>query len=271
MNDKVAIKTKKKILHSLSLCVPFLLIPAAVFLLCFGAFKLFISDNYLYKLLTATDNLVADNVSITKNYPSLEEMLAKKEEFVAASTGESEIVAEYDIEVPYWGDEYLYLPTDFIVRRTSDPFPPIFMSEQWATITIPSAGVLELPVYQGTTSDLLDLGAGHSPNSRFPGQGGRIVIPAHVGYKHMFQRLETMNVGDLVYVNTTYAGYYVYRVTETVIIDENDGTYTKSTKDSGDQLVCYTCYPYNTSTVRTQRFVILCELVRGTLYPPIGG
>lgn len=67
----------------------------------------------------------------------------------------------------------------------------------------------------------------------------------------------------MVVLDTIY-GRYEYRVTSTAIFDENDQSLLlPDAVDSGDRLICYTCYPYHTTSVRTQRFAIICEKVSG--------
>ena len=147
--------------------------------------------------------------------------------------------------------------------RIKSDFPAIALGEQWATITIEAAGVYDQPVTHGETLDVLDNSIGHSPNSRFPGQNGRIVIPGHVGISRFFQRLDSCKPGDLVELNTIY-GDYVYKVVDTVIFKQTDYTWVLPLEEeTADQLVCYTCYPYLSTGVRTKRFAIICEKVSG--------
>jgi len=210
--------------------VPFVLITAAVILFALWGVSYFIEGNVLYKLATMTpepgeggDLLVLDE--------------KKKEELVENNEG----------------DAFTVVPE----------FPAIALGEKWATITIESAEVWQVPVYHGDNSDILWNGIGHYSNSRFPGQNGKVVLAGHVGIYEHFQRLETMSEGDEVVLDTIY-GKYVYRVTDTAIFDEHDPTLLLPEEtDSGDRLICYTCYPFNTTSVRTQRFAIICELVEG--------
>ena len=147
--------------------------------------------------------------------------------------------------------------------------PIITIGEIWAHITIEDAGVYDQPVFHGDLDDLLMRGIGHYENSRFPGQHGKVVMPGHVGINKHFQRLETLTPGAIVTLDTIY-GLYKYRVTDTYIYDEDDPELVKlimpDAEDTGDRLICYTCYPYRTTRVRTQRFVIDCELIYGYDY-----
>lgn len=219
---------KRVLLHS----APFLLIPAAIYLLILWALEGFVEKNIYFRVATLAPDLGGNTES---------ERLILTEE-------DKEILKENNK-----GDAF---------SVTSD-FPPIALGEQWATITIESAGVYDIPVLHGDNSDNLWKGVGHYANSRFPGQRGKVVIAGHVGIYQHFQRLETMNIGDIVTLNTIY-GDYVYRVTDTAIFDENDSSLIlPEENETEDKLICYTCYPYYTTSVRTQRFAIICELVSG--------
>lgn len=146
---------------------------------------------------------------------------------------------------------------------TSD-FPAIDLGEKWATLTIDSIGLIDAPVYHGDSSELLWRGVGHYSNSRFPGQNGKIVLASHVAIANFgFTKLEQMMVGQTVTLNTIY-GEYVYKVRETKIFDQNNSALIMpEAEDTGDVLICYTCYPYITTSIRTQRFAIICDKISG--------
>lgn len=143
-------------------------------------------------------------------------------------------------------------------------FPAIDLGQQWATLTIDSIGLVEAPVYHGDYSELLWRGVGHYSNSRFPGQNGKVVLASHVAIANFgFTKLEQMVAGQTVTLNTIY-GEYVYQVRETKIFDQNDSSLIMpEAEDNGDVLICYTCYPYVTTSIRTQRFAIICDKVSG--------
>lgn len=226
---------KRGLLYS----APFLLISAAIFLFLLWGCESFVEGNIYYKLITMVpDESAGDDVLV------LDEV--KKEELKENNKGDAFTV--------------------------SADFPPITLGEKWAEITIESAGVWSIPVYHGDNDDNLWRGIGHYANSRFPGQNGKVILSGHVGIYEFFQRLETMQIGDTVKLDTVY-GEYIYKVTETKIFDQNDTSLLKpEPKDTGDRLICYTCYPFHTSTVRTQRFAIICELVSGKDWTvPAGG
>ena len=230
---------KTTLRRALVFVAPFLLISAAVVFFAFWAADNLLEKNVYYKLATLAPERPEEAGVPTRLYaeftPEEREELKKQNE---------EIFQDEDV-------------------------PPIRLGEVWAHITIESAQVDDQPVYHGDSSDLLVKGIGHYANSRFPGQHGKVVMAGHVGIKKHFQRLETMSAGDLVTLNTIY-GDYVYRVTSTRVYDEDSpdliDLIRPDDEDTGDRLICYTCYPYHTTRVRTQRFVIDCELISGYDY-----
>lgn len=217
--------------RALLVSAPFLLISAAIWLFAVWGVESFVEGNVYYNLISMAPPS-SDDADTTL---VLDE--AKKDALKNNNDGDAFTV--------------------------SKDFPAIALGEQWATITIESAGVDAQPVLHGDNDENLWRGIGHYSNSRFPGQGGKVVLAGHVGIQNFFQRLETVVEGDTVVLDTIY-GRYEYRVTSTVIFDENDQSLLlPDAVDSGDRLICYTCYPYHTTSVRTQRFAIICEKVSG--------
>lgn len=228
MKERTVSGTVKRVLVY---SAPFLLLSAAIYLFAAWGIETFVEGNIYYRLAMLAPEEESDGDVL--QMPNEQ----RTEELEENNDGEAFIV-----------------PSDF---------PVISLGEQWATITIESAGVWEIPVLHGDYSENLWKGIGHYANSRFPGQHGKVVLSGHVGIYEFFQRLETMSVGDTVRLDTIY-GEYVYRVTETVIFDASEKSLLlPEEKDTGDKLICYTCYPFHTTSVRTQRFAIICELVSG--------
>ncbi len=220
---------KRALLYS----APFLLISAAIFMFSLWGIERFVEGNIYYKLATMTPD-----TPDSEGENSVLVLDEKKKE---------------ELKENNKGDVFVVPPE----------FPAIALGEQWATITIESAEVWEQPVYHGDYDENLWKGIGHYSNSRFPGQHGKVVLSAHVGISRFFQRLETMSVGDTVTLDTIY-GKYEYKVVDTVIFDQEDKSLLlPDAVDMGDKLICYTCYPFHTTSVRTQRFAIICELVSG--------
>lgn len=217
-------------------CLPYLFISAAVVLLTLYCVDTVVMDNMYYRLLTNAPEISQDSQQYTG--PKV------------IKTEEERAALQENNEGSFFG-----------VRAD---FPAIFWGEQWATISIESIGLKDAPVFHGDNPEELWQGIGHYDNSRFPGQNGKVVLSGHVNTgDDSFEKLETMEVGADVVLNTIY-GDYIYRVRETRIFDEKDPTLLMPEEtDSGDVLICYTCYPYHTTSLRTQRFAIICDLISG--------
>lgn len=213
--------------------LPYLLISTGLALLISFGVDAIVSNNIYYRLIT---NVPDDTSSVFLDLkPKTEEEKKKLEE---NNTGNA-----------------------FSVRPE---FPPIALGEKWATITIESIGLIDGPVFHGDYLAVLRKGIGHYDNSSFPGQGGKVVLSAHVNKRDIgFFDLETMTGGETVVLKTIY-GEYVYKVRETIIFNETDPSYILPNEfEDEETLICYTCYPYVTTSVRTKRFAIICDLVSG--------
>ena len=122
---------------------------------------------------------------------------------------------------------------------------------QYATIEIPRIDV-NLPVYFGSTLDVLKNGVGHDSASYFPGEGGSIIYMGH-NSKNAFRRFSELKKGDEITVKTSY-GDFTYKIYDMKLIEETDLDALPIQKDE-EILMCYTCYPFNNIGYATQRYV----------------
>lgn len=139
-------------------------------------------------------------------------------------------------------------------------FPKITWGDQFARLTIDSIGIRQVPVYHGDSETQLSKGIGHFSGSRFPGQGGNVVILAHRTMH--FKPLQEIHVGDIVELETFYATY-VYRVVKIKVLDDDDYSLIYP-DDSSEILTMYTCFPFTYVGTAPERFYVICELVSGS-------
>ena len=132
------------------------------------------------------------------------------------------------------------------------------LGEQFGTIAIPSVG-MNYPLIHGDYDEQLAKGVGHFDGSKFPGEGGNIVLDGH--RETVFRKLGKAKIGDLVSVETTY-GEYKYKISEIRIVKENDTTIVIPSDQ--EKLTMYTCYPFDTIGYKPERYVVWAELVEGT-------
>lgn len=166
----------------------------------------------------------------------------------------NEIISAIEAEKQYWADKG-YMSKVGI--RDMD-FPGY--GEKYGVISCERLGI-NADLYMGDNNKILNVGAGTYTGGKIPGDQGTIMIAAHC--HTFFRTLEKAQVGDEFTIVTTY-GDYVYRATEIKVVPATDTECYDFTLDY-ENLIVYTCFPLNTLLSRTQRFMVYCELVSGTL------
>ncbi len=127
-------------------------------------------------------------------------------------------------------------------------------------IEIPKIDVF-LPIYHGTSKEVLEKGAGHLENTSFPvgGKNTHSVISAHSAFptRTFFDYLPDLKKGDkfLIHVLDELLTYQVDQI-KTVLPDQTEDLYVE---DGKDYVTLLTCTPYSINTHRL--------LVRGTRVP----
>ena len=124
-------------------------------------------------------------------------------------------------------------------------------SSTMARIQIPDVGI-DLPVYHGTSDDVLYRGAGHMYNSDLPigGTSHTSVITAHTGMVNasMFDNLSELKEGEAVYI-TVLGETLRYRMTGSEVVEPTD--YEAVTYEDGvDKIILITCTPYGINSDR---------------------
>ncbi len=124
-------------------------------------------------------------------------------------------------------------------------------------IEIPKINVY-LPVYHGTSSDVLSKGAGHVEGTALPigTAGGRPIISAHTGINSakMFSDLVDMEEGDLFFIHVLDE-ILAYRVFDIQVIEPDDVSSVTAQEDL-DLMTLMTCTPYG---VNSHRLIVTGE------------
>lgn len=126
-----------------------------------------------------------------------------------------------------------------------------------ASISIPKIKV-NLPVYHGTSDEILKKGVGHLSSSSLPvgGTGTHCILTGHTGYSQLrlFSDVDQLTEGDVFFV-TVLREKLAYKVYDTKIILPEE---TESLQIDPDRDLCtlVTCYPFG---VNTHRLLILAE------------
>lgn len=118
-------------------------------------------------------------------------------------------------------------------------------------ISIPVISV-ELPIYHGTSAEVLNIAAGHLEGSAFPvgGENTHAVISAHRGLPSakLFTDLDELVVGD-IFTITILDEIFTYEV-EDILIVEPSQMDMLSIIPGGDYVTLMTCTPYGINTHR---------------------
>jgi len=124
-------------------------------------------------------------------------------------------------------------------------------------IEIPAIDV-SLPIYHGTSDEVLNRGAGHMENTPFPigGYGNHSIITAHTGLVNMrlFTDLITLTYGELFFVDVLNQRI-AYKVDRVNVVLPHEIEVLVSYEDQ-DLITLVTCTPYAVNSHRL--------LVRGT-------
>lgn len=120
------------------------------------------------------------------------------------------------------------------------------------SVEIPKIGV-DLPIYHGTSDDVLSNGVGHLQNSSFPvgGENTRTVLTGHRGLPNakLFTRLDELKKDDLFYIrvgNKTLA-YQIYKIE---IVKKEEAPDVLGIEEGKDLATLITCTPYGINTHR---------------------
>ena len=123
------------------------------------------------------------------------------------------------------------------------------------SIEIPVIDV-DLPIYHGTSDDVLSNGVGHLQNSSFPvgGENTRTVLTGHRGLQNakLFTMLDELKKDDLFYIhvgNKTLA-YQIYKIE---IVKKEEATDVLGIEEGKDLATLLTCTPYG---INTQRLIL---------------
>lgn len=128
-------------------------------------------------------------------------------------------------------------------------------------VTIPIINV-RLPIYHGSSSEVLDVGAGHLQGSSLPigGTDTHAVISAHTGLPsaRLFTDIDRLTIGDTFSISVLDREL-TYQVEEILIIEPSE-TQELDVISGGDYVTLMTCTPYGINShrllVRSKRVIL---------------
>lgn len=131
-------------------------------------------------------------------------------------------------------------------------------------IDIPKISV-QLAIYHGTSSEVLERGVGHLENTSLPvgGKATHSVLSAHTGYSRatMFNHLDRLEKDDVFYL-TVLGDVLAYQVDQIKVVEPTQ-TGDLLIDRNEDYVTLVTCTPYGINSHRL--------LVRGTRIPYVEG
>lgn len=127
------------------------------------------------------------------------------------------------------------------------------------SIEIPKIDV-DLPIYHGTSDEVLQVGIGHIMGTSLPigGENTHAVLSGHRGLpgSKLFTRLDEMEEGDLFFIQVM-GNTLAYKVYDIRVVDP-DNTEVMEIKAGRDDVSLVTCTPYG---LNTHRLVVTGERV----------
>ena len=123
-----------------------------------------------------------------------------------------------------------------------------------AVLRIPSVK-LAVPVFDGTSEQNLNRGAGRIPGTARIGEPGNLGIAAH--RDGFFRVLKDVRIGDVLLLERLGATD-AYRIVSTVIVDPSDVSVLEPTATHSVTLV--TCFPFYYVGSAPQRFIVHAQL-----------
>ncbi|MCM3160114.1 class D sortase [Metabacillus litoralis] len=138
--------------------------------------------------------------------------------------------------------------------KTVNPAPPE-EGTKIGLLTIPKLD-RTLPIFQGTSEEILKKGVGHISSTPLPGEDSNSVLSAH--RDTFFRQLDSLVVGDKLIVNRSDLSF-MYKIKKIRIVNKNDKTVIVPKPKS--TLTLTTCYPFTYIGPAPQRYIIEAELI----------
>ena len=207
-------------------------------------------------------------------YPSVSEYLSEKNSSVAVSTYDDSIrrmeqtrIEELRAQAEAY-NQRLAESNGFSKPALDEYNNPITPEDYWDILDVDGNGMMgyisiprinvTIPVYHGTSEEVLQVAVGHMQNTSLPvgGENTHAVLSGHRGLpsKALFTDLDQVQIGDVFYLTVLNETLY-YQVDQilTVLPNETDALAIAKVED---HVTLVTCTPYGVNSHRL--------LVRGT-------
>jgi|LSQX01.1.fsa_nt_gb sortase A len=173
------------------------------------------------------------NLIISENKPDYSSKITSIFKDEDAGFLDSETVNEKDVVMPTYGTHYARLEISSVSIKTD--------------------------LYFGDSTAVLKKGVGQYIGSSIPGYGKPLLIGGH--NISAFRALQHVKKGDTVVITTNY-GVYKYEITGTKVADHRDKKAYDLSQEK-EQLILYTCYPFNKLGLTSKRYFVYADKVSG--------
>jgi len=143
------------------------------------------------------------------------------------------------------------------IRRSEIEVPQL--GDLYAQITI-SGTKVDAPVFWGDSENELNKGVGTYINGWLPGFGRTVMMAGHRNSD--FEDLKSVEIGAIITI-VTYYETYTYEVVRTAVHHMSDTTSYDFSRDE-ENLILYTCYPFDFIGAARERFFVYGEPLTGT-------
>jgi sortase A len=153
----------------------------------------------------------------------------------------------------------IFVPTDNdgdTVNAEDVEFPGV--DKQFGELSIKGRSV-KAKLFFGDGTIPLRNGVGIYAGSFIPGYGKTILVAGH--NNTYFNGLKNVKKDDVVTIKTSY-GNYKYQVTGTKVVSADDKSAYDLTSDK-ENLVMYTCYPFDELGLTEKRFFVYAKKISG--------
>ncbi len=153
-------------------------------------------------------------------------------------------------------DDFVRIADNRDIAFGSFAFPTV--GKKFGHIKVESTSI-DCGFYMGDAENLLKKGVGMSVFSSLPGDHGTTLVAGHCA--SYFSTLGNAKIGDSIYLDTSY-GNFEFEIYDIQIRKAN--SFSESELENGNnELILYTCYPFNTLFSVSQRYFVYAKYVSG--------
>lgn len=142
--------------------------------------------------------------------------------------------------------------------KASEIVQPTY-GDLFGKLTIDAVNI-KVNLYYGDGHDQLRNGVGLFSGSFLPGFNRTALIAGHS--IPFFEPLGEIKIGDIINISTHY-GDFEYKITNTKIADANDSSNYDLEQQDKEEIILYTCYPFEIIGYKSQRLFVYADKISG--------